>query len=336
MLEKGIISTVNEGDEDGMSTFRRTIRWLFALSGFAVGLAAAVSAYMARLMIAPARQELRTTPQDKGIPFENVQFPAQDGLRVSGWFVPSSTETKRGGATIVLAHGWQWNRVGFDGGNLFSNVTGSEAVDLLQLIADLHVDGYNVLTIDLRNHGESATAHPVTFGQSEAKDILGALAYLHSREDVNSNRIGAMGFSIGANAILFALPQTELVTSALLVQPMTPSLFTGRIADNLFGVFGSLINTVSTAFYQIFGGPRLAGIVPAFAASGSGEVPVLYVQGTGDEWGSVEDVSVMADMTPGTQQLLFVNSQHRFGGYAYVVDHSAVATRFFQPYLDPE
>lgn len=319
-----------------MITFRRTLRWLFALSGFALGLAAAISAYMARMMIAPARQDLQTSPQSLGLSFEDVQFPAQDGLRVSGWFVPAAEATRRGGATIVLAHGWQWNRQGFDGGNLFSNITGSKAVDLLQLIEDLHADGYNVLTIDLRNHGESATAHPVTFGQDEAKDILGALAYLDGREDVDSERIGAMGFSIGANAILFALPQTKDISGALLVQPMTPSLFTGRIAENLFGVFGSLINAVSAAFYQMFGGPRLAGILPAFAAGGSGDVPVLYVQGTGDEWGSVEDVSLMADMTPGTQQLLFVNSQHRFGGYTYVVDHSAVATRFFQPYLDPE
>lgn len=319
-----------------MTKFRRSIRWLFGIAGFTLGLAAAISAYVARSMIAPARQHIGASPQNKGLAFEDVQFPARDGLRVSGWFIPAAAETTLDGATIVLTHGWQWNRSGYEGGNLFSNLTGSEPVDLLRLTSDLSAGGYNVLTFDLRNHGESATAHPVTFGQSEAKDLLGALDYLEDRDDVDSNRIGVMGFSIGANTILFALPQTGQIKAAIAVQPMTPAVFTRRITGNLFGIFGSLINAVSGFFYQLFGGPRLAGIVPAFAASGSGGVPVLYVQGTGDDWGSAEDVSVMADMTPGTQQLLFVNSQHRSGGYTYVLDHSAVASRFFQEHLDSD
>lgn len=316
-----------------MSTFRRSLRWFFALTGFALGLATTISAYIARTMVAPSRQHLWSTPQKRGLRFENVQFPAQDGLRVSGWFIPASEETSRAGATILLVHGWHWNRLGFEGGSLFSNVTGNKQVDLMRLIGDLHNDGYHVLTFDLRNHGESATAHPVTFGQSEAKDLLGALSYLDEREDVDCERIGALGFSIGANAILFTLPQSNKIKAAIAVQPMTPALFTRRINDDLFGVFGSLINAISGLFYQLFGGPRLAGIVPAFAASGSGDVPVLYIQGTGDEWGSLEDVSVMADMTPGTEQLLFVNSQHRFGGYNYMIDHPNVALSFFQAHL---
>lgn len=317
-----------------MNTFRRSLRWFFALAGFVLGLATAVSAYIARTMIAPSRQQLNLTPQSMGLTFEDVEFPAQDGLRVSGWFIPSVSEIGGSRATIILVHGWQWNRLGFDGSNLVANISGSEPVDLMRLIVDLNAGGYNVLAIDLRNHGESATAHPVTFGQSEAKDLLGALEYLEDRDDIDMDRIGVMGFSIGANAILFALPQTAQIKAAIAVQPMTPSVFTRRFSGNLFGVFGSLINAVSSFFYQLFGGPRLSGIIPAFAAAGSGDVPVLYVQGTGDEWGSVEDVSVMADMTPGTQQLLFVNSQHRFGGYSYMLEHPAVATRFFNEHLD--
>ena len=64
---------------------------------------------------------------------------------------------------------------------------------------------------DLRNHGESAAHPPVTFGQSEADDLLGALAYLSARPDVDPARLAAIGFSMGANAILYALPQTCLL-----------------------------------------------------------------------------------------------------------------------------
>jgi dipeptidyl aminopeptidase/acylaminoacyl peptidase len=317
-----------------MTLFRRALRLFFAVVGFVLGLATFISAYLARIMIAPARQELRATPHSKGLEYEDVQFPASDGLRVSGWFVPAPGNAAAEAATIIVTHGWQWNRQGFEGGRLFSNVTGSEPVDLLRLIVALHAAGFNVLAIDMRNHGESAAARPVTFGQSEAKDLLGALDYLKDRDDVDDSRIGMLGFSIGANAILFALPQTSMVKVAVAVQPMTPSVFSRRFTVNLFGFLGSLIGAASALFYNLFGGPRLSGIVPAFAAAGSGNVPVLYIQGTGDEWGSVEDVSVMADMTPGAKQLLFVNSQHRFDGYTYVLDHPAAAIRFLTENLD--
>ena len=53
-------------------------------------------------MVAPSRQHLWSTPQKKGLRFENVQFPAQDGLRVSGWFIPASEETSRAGRPFCL------------------------------------------------------------------------------------------------------------------------------------------------------------------------------------------------------------------------------------------
>ena len=316
-----------------MFTLRRALRWLFGLTGLALGITAAVSTIWARKMIAPERQQVRRTPQSRGLRFEDVQFPARDGVRLSGWFVPASEPAAKDGATVILVHGWEWNRHGYAADDLLANLTGSLSVDLLRIVSDLAADGFNVLTFDLRNHGQSATAHPMTFGQSEAKDLLGAIAYLVSREDVNPERIGAMGFSIGANALLFALPQTASVRAAIAVQPMTPAVFTKRATHSMFSLFGYLIDASSQLVYRLFGGPRLAGILPAFAASGCGDLPVLYVQGTGDEWGSVEDVSVMADMTPGTEQLLFVNSYDRFGGYDYLMDHSAVALGFFNRHL---
>ncbi len=316
-----------------MNLFRRSLRWLLAIAGFTLGLAGAVSAIMARMMIAPPRQHVQKTAQSRELSVEDVQFPALDGLRVSGWFVPALKEYAENAPTIVLLHGWQWNRLGYDARDLLSNLTGSKPIQLLPLIAHLREAGNNVLAVDLRNHGESATAYPVTFGRSEAKDLLGALAYLQSREDVDSERIGAMGFSMGANAILFALPQTNQVRAVFLAQPMTPALFARRASRDLFGIFGWLIGTTSALFYRLFSGQRLEGIVPAFAAGGSGDVPAFYLQGTGDEWGSVEDVSVMADRTPATQRLLFVNSQHRFDGYTYVLDHPALAAGFFKEHL---
>ncbi len=318
-----------------MSTFRRSLRIFFGLAGFLLGVTLAAAAFLARTLVAPIRQGLWATPADAGLEFENAEFPAQDGVRLSGWFVPAAAGAKLNGATIVLVHGWQWNRLGYRAQDLFANVTGSTNIDLLFLVQDLHKEGFNVLTFDLRNHGQSATSRPVSFGQSEAKDLLGAMAYLEGRDDVDANKIGVIGFSIGANAALFTLPQTDKIRALVAVQPTTPSLFTSRLAADFLGIFGSAVCGVAEIIYQLFGGTRMEGIVPAFAAAGASDTPVLFLQGTGDRWGSSDDISRMAEMTPRAQELLFVNSTHRFGGYQYLIDHPAVAINFFNRYLLP-
>lgn len=93
-----------------MTLFRRVLRFLFLLAGVTVGLITAVAAFFARRMVAPPRQPLWATPADLGMAFEEVQFPAKDGVRLSGWFIPAGEQAN--GATLVFVHGWGWNRLG--------------------------------------------------------------------------------------------------------------------------------------------------------------------------------------------------------------------------------
>ena len=316
-----------------MFTFRGSLRLIFGLAGFFFGLFLAATAYLAKMMIAPARQTEWANPEDIGLKYENVQFPAQDGLRVSGWFIPARENQKTKSATVVIVHSWQWNRLGYAPEGLFANVSGSTKIDFLKLTNFFHHEGYHVLVFDLRNHGQSAAAHPVTFGQSEAKDLIGALNYLDSREDVDQSRIGVVGFSMGANAALFALPQTKLMKAVVAVQPTTPALFSSRLINDILGMFGPPISFSVEIIYRLFGGPRMAGISPASAASGARETPVLFVQGSGDKWGSPDDVSDMAKATPTAQELLFVKSSHRFEGYQYLIDNPGPASAFFRQHL---
>lgn len=316
-----------------MKLFQRTLRALFGLAGLILGLATAVGVVFARRMIAPARQRLWASPAQAGMDYEEVTFPAQDGVRLSGWFIPAVANAARGGATVVLVHGWGWNRLGYAADDMVANLTGSSDVDFLRLILALHNGGYHVLTFDQRNHGESALARPVTFGQQEARDILGALAYLDGREDVDAARIGVVGFSMGANAVLYTLPQTGLIKAAVAVQPTTPAVFARRFANDMLGPLSILVSSISQAIYRLFRGPRLGALVPAFAASAATNTAVLYVQSSGDEWGSVQDVTRMAEVTPCAGAPLIVDGVHRFDGYQYLLDHPGVARRFFDEQL---
>lgn len=316
-----------------MPIFRRTLRWLFFLLAAMVGLVVATAVYFAGRLIRPPRTRLWAVPADLGLAYDEVQFPAQDGIRLAGWFIPAPADSRRKGAVITLVHGWPWTRLGDPADDLLANLTGSTPVDLLRLAYALHQDGFHIFMFDLRNHGESAAAPPVSFGQQEAKDLLGALAYLQGRADVDSDRIGVIGFSMGANTVLYTLPQTSLIKAAVVVQPVSVSVFARRYGRDILGPLGAVVLPLTEWLYQMAGGLRFAAISPTFAATSAGETPILYIQGQGDRWGSVEDVAQMVRATPNGRGPLIVDTTHRYGGYQYLVDNPKIATAFFEQHL---
>lgn len=311
-----------------MTLFRRVIRFFLALLGFIAGLVLALAVFLVRQMVRPPRQALWATPQDAGMDYEDVEFPARDGLRLSGWFLPAETTGTQ--PVIVLLHGWPWNRLGQAADTLLANLSGAMPVDLLRLAHRLHQEDYNVLMFDLRNHGQSAQSAGVTFGLQEANDVLGALDYLAGRPDVDQERIGVVGFSMGANALLYALPAAERIKAAVAVQPTSPTVFAPRYARDLLGPLGKPTLALAEQIYRQLTHLSLGSVEPVMAAAGAGERPILYVQGKGDRWGSVSNVAHMVEKTPNAVAPLFVDSHHRYGGYRYVVNHPEVLVDFFE------
>lgn len=313
-----------------MNVFRRVIRFFLALLGVIAGLVVAVAVFFARQMIRPARARLWATPADAGMEYEDVEFPARDGLRLSGWFIPAAAEGAGPRPAIVLVHGWPWNRLGEAADNLMANVSGASPVDLLRLAHALHQGGYHVLMFDLRNHGQSAESNAVTFGLQESNDLLGALDYTAARDDVDAERIGVVGFSMGANTLLYALPSAGSIRAGVAVQPTSYHVFGPRYAQDLLGPLGKPVEAIASFIYEQASQMPPTAVEPIFAAAGAPEnVPILYVQGKGDRWGSVSNVAHMADRTPGAVPPLFVDTHHRFGGYRYIVDNPDVLLSFF-------
>jgi dipeptidyl aminopeptidase/acylaminoacyl peptidase len=310
-----------------MSLFRRTIRFFLFVIGLLTALSVAAGTLLARYLVRPPRRTLFASPTDVGLAYEDAQFPARDGVRLSGWFVPGAGEATEKPA-IVLLHGLGWNRLGTATGAVVDNIIGALPVDLLRLVQALHETGYSVLTFDLRNHGQSASSGATMWGLREANDVLGALDYLAAREDVATERIGALGFSIGANALLFALPHTTCIKAALLVQPATPRVFMDRFSADMFGPFARPINFIAQALYQASGGLKFQSIEPA-AIAPSVTIPVLYLQGNHDRWGSLENVVQMSHSTPGAKTPAFVEANSRYQGHEYLINHPHVATDFF-------
>jgi dipeptidyl aminopeptidase/acylaminoacyl peptidase len=290
-----------------------------------------VVANSARLLIKPKRQRLWTDPKkEMGLDYEEVEFSAQDGIRLSGWFIPA---VQTPAATVIMVHGWPWNRMGTQANDLLGDLPGSKPINLLPLTRALHEKGYNVLMFDLRNHGESGTRIPITSGWLEKRDLLGAIRYAKSRPEVSANRLGTIGFSMGGNTVVFTLAHSTDIQAAVAVQPTTMAVFGKRYRADEFGPLAKLLGPPVEILYRLAGGPNMASIEPVYAAAGARATPVFYVQGTGDQWGSVADVANIVAATPNAVEPLYPETDHRFGGYQYVVDNPDKVLAFFDKYL---
>jgi uncharacterized protein len=111
--------------------------------------------------------------------YEDVTFQASDGLDLAGWYRPS-----RNGAAIILVHSGSSDRKG--------------SVAHASMLARR---GYGVLLYDARGRGESDGSEN-NYGWDWGKDVAGAIAFLHERDDVDRARIGALGLSTGADALI--------------------------------------------------------------------------------------------------------------------------------------
>jgi len=152
----------------------------------------------------PEWRRMTRTPADYDLSSEVVSFSSLDGIPLKAWWLPAqpagadaanppasaqaqSAPPVTPGVNIVMAHGRDMNRSG-----------------MMARAAFLVRHGYNVLDVDLRDHGENGGDY-FTPGSREALDILGGVAYLRSRDE--RGPIVAFGYSYGAVAALHAAAQ---------------------------------------------------------------------------------------------------------------------------------
>jgi len=223
-----------------------------------------------------------------------------------------------------------WNRLG--------NVSGKvpfvdRDVDFLPGTRALHDAGYHVLLMDVSNHGECGSRLPVTYGPWEARDYIGAVNYLRARPDVDTNRIGALGCSMGGNIVLYGTPECQPIKAILAIQPAILPHFNSNFARQELGPLGPAMVKSSDLLYVLMGAPLPSRHNPSIPARNLGATVVQYVQGTGDPWGTMEDVEAMRAATPNALPLVRFPSAGRYEGYRYVNEAVDDVTAFFRNHL---
>jgi pimeloyl-ACP methyl ester carboxylesterase len=175
------------------------------------------------------------SPSEHGLEYEDVTFPARDGVPLEGWFIPAPGS----GKLIIANHPMGFSRSGMPTqyepwhADWAASGNGFE-VDLVPDYKILHDAGYNVLAYDLRNHGLSSAANGgvTTHGITEWRDIAGSLAYARTRPGTGDMTIGLFSRCMGAVATFAAMTRWPAafdgVRCLVSPQPVTPRFIVER------------------------------------------------------------------------------------------------------------
>ncbi len=124
------------------------------------------------------------------INYEQIWLTTEDSVKLEALYFPS-----KNGSAIIFAHGFKSSRFG----NLH-----------LVTPAVLVKNGYGVLYTMRRAHGNS-DGELITFGKDELKDIETSYQYLIGKNEVNPEKIGIVGWSMGgALSILYAAQNEDI------------------------------------------------------------------------------------------------------------------------------
>jgi dipeptidyl aminopeptidase/acylaminoacyl peptidase len=144
--------------------------------------------------------ELLAHPERVNVPgLVSVAFAGADDARITGWFVPPASKNA---GTVILLHGTSADR--------------TSMLPELRILANAHL---GVLAFDSPGYGTSQGK--IHWSEGERDALEGAVDFLSHRRDVDPNRIGALGFSMGGY-ILAQVAATDRRLRAL-VFAATPS-----------------------------------------------------------------------------------------------------------------
>ena len=258
------------------------------------------------------RDVIDRTPAEYNLKYEDLTLTAADGLHLAAWYIPSQN-----GAAVIAVHGFKADR--------------EEMLNEADMLAR---HGYGVLLIALRAHDHSE-GEVITFGLNEVRDLEAAYQYLLARPEVDPERIGVLGNSMGGTvALLYTAQNPEI--KAVVSQ----------------ATFASLEKEVGTGIKRLLGLPPFpfAPLIQFFAEqevgfrardvsaeAHIGEIsprPVFLMQGGADTLVPPESGQILYDAAGQPKELWFDPAlEHVRFDTERAAEYEQRVTAFFDQYL---
>ncbi|WP_295628225.1 alpha/beta hydrolase [uncultured Nitrosomonas sp.] len=225
-------------------------------------------------------------------PVESVQIPDIDGPTVHGWLVYG----KSGNGVVLLVHSMRSNRL-----------------EMLSRARFLKDQGFTVLFIDLQAHGET-TGDNITFGLRESKNVEVAVTFL--RKAFPAERIGAIGTSLGAAAIVLA--KQDLGLNAVILESLHPTI-EEAVENRLklhFGEFGVLLLPLMLWQLSFYLDTSMDALSP-IAQINNLNSPVLFISGTNDMHTTQSETERLFEAARIPKDLWIVTGARHFNMHTY-------------------
>lgn len=291
-------------------------------------------------IVRPLRSVLHKTPDDYNMSnWEDLIIPSEDGTPLEAWYIPA-----KGGESnklIIFNHALPMCRAGFPGhlGAPWSNYDAVE-IDFVVQYKHLTDAGYNVLTYDIRNHGNSSAANGGLSGIGcwEWRDCVGVKRYVDAHPKLSKMTVGLYSQCMGGNSQYHAIHRhPELFDNVrCMVSPMVVSM--SAIYDAFSELQGIQQYQELIDLELLKMGAFVAAEMTPHHWAARVKMPVLMVQVLEDEWTrNPEDAQKTFDLLGSDDKELFwiKNTKKRFkDGYNHFGRHPETVLSYLEKHMN--
>jgi len=268
---------------------------------------ATISLLVAHVLTRPNNRPNATEPDDVSADALAWSARTADGLTLRGWYCPTPKKRR----LIVLVHGM-----------------GGSRDEMARIGHDLHEEGYDVLLFDTRGHGVSDESR-LYMGGRERADLRAVLDWAN-RQGYSSDRVGWLGWSMGASTLLMEAEQNPRIKAVVLDSPFgnLPELLDRQLTrhSHLPKVFNPGILIAARLVY----GVRTDNLIPLRSALQWGTRPMLLIHGEADSIVPVYQSRQIARVVGPTCEARFLPGVEHVGAYRLQPDrYIAAVDRFF-------
>jgi hypothetical protein len=305
LLGTGITTLWRSRRTDDRLSWRYVRRFLIAVGTFVVVYVVVVPLYISYVFTHVARGYVPKA--ELGASYEEVSFTTSDGLRLRGWYIPSKNRA------AVIA---------------FPGRRGPQRPARM-----LARHGYGVLLFDRRGEGESE-GDPNALGWAGERDVNAAVAFLQSRPDVDPERIGGIGLSVGGEMMIEAAAESQglraVVSEGAGIRSIREALAIPDSRKRLEAVVAHAVVTPAVALFS-------NDLPPPSLEDLSGRItprPLLLVYAVPGQGGEAELSRVFYDAARAPKTIWRVpGSGHTGGIEAQPAEYERRVVGFFDRYL---
>ena len=217
-------------------------------------LAAGLVMLMAQLLLRPPRMTdgkavyrlQRLSPGDLGLHFEDMVFAVRDErsgqtLHLAAWWIPHRGAQ---GRCVLLIHGYADAKVG--------------AIAWAPLFHDL---GINILTIDLRAHGQSDGRYS-TAGYFERDDVNQVINQIQAQRPDETRHLVLFGISLGSAVAAATAVRRDDLAAVILESPFADFRRAAVTHGNLVGLPGAPFQRLALRLAQWLSGADFGAVCP--------------------------------------------------------------------------